>query len=386
MHIDKLILWVAGVVVLSSIGILSTEALNISTTSFNKWLPVFKTVYLRSEWKDTVNGSTNPEFIRLDNSWFYISPSALWAWLSTVLKMNASNTAQLLQVVNADIVNDAISTTKIIDWWITNDSLADVGIEARHIQNATINKTKFDPALQFPTSQIYYTNNVCAAGKAITSVNNWTATCTDLPDDFPACAEGQWPIYHWGTRDCAVMLVSNTGLVDPNWTWSVWGNIRSVLPGNVWVWLTNPTAKLNVSWSVDIYWYAEETVYCYATDSWMPIGSYNAWACAWCDSGYTYNSNTNLCEETSCAGSGWSTWYQAIYVYLGIAENEICMNMNNDMVYIDAGDSWVANTEVFADSALTIPVPAWTFIKEQWGSLNFQIDWSGRLQPTWNSC
>jgi hypothetical protein len=29
--------------------------------------------------------------------------------------MNASNTAQLIQVVNADFVNDAITTSKIID-------------------------------------------------------------------------------------------------------------------------------------------------------------------------------------------------------------------------------------------------------------------------------
>jgi hypothetical protein len=73
--------------------------------------------------------------------------------------------------------------------------LADVGIESRHILNATIDNTKFDPALQFPTSQIHYTNNVCAAGKAMTAVNNGTATCTDLPNGLPSCSEGQQPVY-----------------------------------------------------------------------------------------------------------------------------------------------------------------------------------------------
>lgn len=385
MHIDKFILWVAGVVALSGIGILSVEALNISTSSFNKWLPVFKTVFLRSEWKDTINGSVNPEFIKLDNSWLYISPSALWASLSTVLKMNASNTAQLLQVVNGDIVNDAITTTKILDWWITNDSLADVWIEARHILNATIDNSKFDPALQFPTWQIYYLYNVCASGKAVTSVNNWTATCTDVPNGLPTCSEGQWPVYLSGSRTCQTMLVSNSGFIDPNWTWFVWGNIRSIRPGNVWVWLNNPSTKLNVSWSFEVLWYAEETVYCYATDSWIPISMYNAWSCAWCNSGFVFNSNINLCEETSCAGSG-SVSYTAIYIYEDATEVDICNNTVAWVVYISSSDTWTINTEVFSNAWLSNPVPAWTFIKEQWSTQNFQVNWSGRLVPTWNSC
>jgi hypothetical protein len=110
MHINKYLLWVSSVIIIGSIWWLSAAPLAISNANFAKWFPIFKTIFFRSEGKDTINGSTNPEWVRIDNGWIYAaSPSALPdAWWN-VLKLNWGSSQIVVDpIANENIANDTI--------------------------------------------------------------------------------------------------------------------------------------------------------------------------------------------------------------------------------------------------------------------------------------
>ena len=253
-------------------------------------MPSFKTIFLRSEGKDTIGGATNPEKIRLDNNGLYISPGALPGAASNVLKMRADSTVQIDQVRNADIVDNAITNTHIKDNSIVNSNFADISIDSTHIQNSTLTINKFDPALTWPTGQVYLTNNVCTSTTAIVSVSNGTATCASLPSgggSLPTCGAGQSPVFTGGSWQCVVFQIS-AGVNDPYWTGMRTGNIRNSNGANVGIDTMSPSSTLSVSGTTKVLTYAEEMVYCYANDSWIALSVYDEEDCAGCPAGYSY--------------------------------------------------------------------------------------------------
>lgn len=310
MHINKYLLWISSVAILGSIWWLSAGTLNINNSNFDKWLPIFKTIFFRSEGKDVINGSTNPEGIRLDNSGIYTRvPNALPGGSSNVLKLNWARQIYMNPVENDNFATDSISNIKIMDNSIINSNFIDLAITNSQIRNNTIEITKFDPGITWPSGgTMYITNNVCAGLNAIISVNNGTATCALLPTGattLPTCSEWQRPVFSGGARTCQTILLWGWAS-DPYRTWSLSWYIKNSNAWNVWVWLDNPGETLTVSGSLEVLWQTEDQVYCYATDTWVWLGAYNAWACAWCNVWFHYNSTTQLCEQSSCVGT-WPT-------------------------------------------------------------------------------
>lgn len=320
MNIKKYIIWISAVAVVSSIWWLSVEALSINNANFDKGLPIFKTIFFRSEGKDSINWTTNAEWVRIDNGWIYTAPVALpWAG-GNVLKLNwASSQVFIDPVQSANIANDSISNIKIMDNSIINSNFADLAITNEQIQNNTITKLKFDPAIVWPTGwTMYITNNVCNPNNAIVSTNNGTATCALLPTwattSLPTCSAWQQPVYTGGVWACQTLLLWAWGW-DLYRTWSTGSWIANSNPGNVWIGIDNPGHTLTVSGTTNIFevqWESEEQVYCYASDTWVPVSVYNPAVCAWCSAWLSYNSISGLCEANSCIWSGavdWVCWF-----------------------------------------------------------------------------
>lgn len=316
MHINKYILWLAILSVIGWLWWLSVEALSISNSSFDKGSPVFKSIFLRSEGKDTINGATNPEKIRLDNNGLYISPWALPGALSNVLKLRADGYIQIDPVKNGDFVDNAITSNHIKNYSITNSNFNDLTIEARHLANSTIVKAKFNPAITFPNGVVYLTNNVCAYGMAITSVNGWTGSCAPLASwstTLPSCSQWEYPVYSGGAWTCEILLIWGTNNWDPYRTWSTGGWIANSNAWNVWIGTSSPSRKLTVQWTTKFLGDTEEQVYCYANDTWVSLSSYNVSFCAWCNAWFHYNATTQLCEQNSCSWTwtiieNWACW------------------------------------------------------------------------------
>lgn len=312
MHINKYLLWVSSVVIIWSIWWLSAGALTISNSNFAKWFPIFKTIFFRSEGKDSINGSTNPEGVRLDNSGIY---TAVPNWLPgggwNVLKLNWGRQIYMDPVQNGNLVNDSISSIKITNNSIINSNFADLAITNSQIKNNSIEITKFDPGIIWPSGgTMFITNNVCTTTNAIISVNNGTATCALLPTwatTLPTCSAGQQPVYSGWVWTCVTFNISAWGW-DPYRTWltisAVPSSIANSNAANVWIWTNSPSSQLTVSWSLEIMWESDEQVYCYATDTWVPLATYNASSCAWCNAWFHYNSTTSMCEQSSCVGTG----------------------------------------------------------------------------------
>ena len=364
MHINKYLLWISSVVIIWSIWWLSAGTLNISNTNFAKWFPVFKTIFFRSEGKDSINGSTNPEGIRLDSTGIYTAvPSGLPGGWWTVLKLNWGSYQIFMDPVqNANFVYDSISTNKFTDNSIVNANFSDLAITNTHIQNNTIDKLKFDPVIVWPTGgTMFITNNVCTTTNAIISVNNGTATCALLPTwaatTLPTCSEWQRPVYSGWSWTCVSILLWWASW-DPYRTWLTFTNafepnIGNSNNGNVWIWTNNPTSTLTVSWSLEVQLESEEQVYCYATDTWEGLSTYSAAECAWCSTGFTYNPTTLLCEQNSCVGTGgvdgvcgfanWQSYSAAPWKWLCSAGTATAVVWNGPWTWDCLGTNWWAN-------------------------------------------
>jgi hypothetical protein len=154
--------------------------------------------------------------------------------------------------------------------------------------------------------QLYYTNTICSGNTAIISASNGNITCATLPtwgDLPPTCGEGGTPIFTWGQWDCQLILLW-AGASDPNWTWSITGDISNSNNGNVGIATTNPGAKLNVSGSFLVDQNTEEALYCYANDTWIPVSRFNQDVCMGCEAGYSYSKSSQMCEKVNCGWGG----------------------------------------------------------------------------------
>ncbi len=312
MQNKKYVVGLIAIVVLWSLSWLSTEALNINSSSFQTWDPVFKQILFK-----LLGDKTNPSEVILDSNGVYISTNALPTNNGSVYKRLADGSMTVEQVVNQDIVSGSISTIKIMDWTITNANIANININNNNFENSTLVITKFDPTIVWPTgANSYYTNNVCAGLTAITSITAWTASCTILPawwtGTLPTCGNWEILVSNGTSWDCAVygsgygagnwgdLYWTGTTISGPNWA------IASTNTGKVGIWVTSPTQQLHVNGGtdiLDIQGTSEDQVYCYANDTWVDMSVYNPAACAWCNPGYSYNPNTLLCEQNSCLGT-----------------------------------------------------------------------------------
>ncbi len=310
MNIHKFILWGAAVAVIWSFGWLGVEALSINTSSFSRWIPVFKEIFLKASGVES-----NPAGVIVNGQWIYTAQSAVNQATadSNVLKKEwVSRNVRAREVVNNDIAVDSITNTHIINNSITNNNFADTTITNNKIVTSTLGTTKFDPSIVWPSwANLYVTNNICPGTWATYRLSWWTVYCDYLPVwptgwVMPTCAEWEMPVF-WPTwRGCEWFLLSTTWGNDANWSWTYTSNIRNKNIGNVWIWITTPNRKLTVSGSLNILQETEDETYCYATDQWVPVSSFNAIACAGCEAWYSLNTVSGKCEATSCVGCGWA--------------------------------------------------------------------------------
>lgn len=184
--------------------------------------------------------------VRLWSAWLQINLGAP----SGVLKMNWSNYITQWQVVGWDIANNTIDSTKIQNNAITNVKLADNSITNTKIVDGEISCSKLNltsfPGMSCTGSTV--TNGSCPPWQYV----QWVTTTWGI-----ICAPGWGTIVCWEWQVLQVISWVRTCVNPPSSAWGsgFWDSsnlvdIYNINAGNVGIWLTNPTAKLSVSWDV----------------------------------------------------------------------------------------------------------------------------------------
>lgn len=185
--------------------------------------------------------------IRLWSAWLQIN-----LWLpSGVLKMNWSNYITQWQVVGSDIADNTIDSTKIQNNAITNVKLADNSITNTKIVDGEISCSKLNltsfPGMSCTGSTI--TNGSCPPWEYVQWVTTtWGIICAPWSWALPTCSEWQVLEYVSGAWQCKDGPINLWG--SGFWDSANLADIYNINIGNVGIWLTNPTAKLTVSWDV----------------------------------------------------------------------------------------------------------------------------------------
>ena len=147
------------------------------------------------------------------------------------------------------IQNSAITDTKIASWSITNTKIQDGIISCDKLNLGTFPwlSCAWWPVPNGSCSPWQFLQGITATGGFICvagSGGTWS---------LPSCSEWQTITYSGWTWIC---VWTNSGW----WTWSsFWDfngiseDIRNNNAGNVWIWTVNPSSKLTVSGSVNVY-------------------------------------------------------------------------------------------------------------------------------------
>lgn len=304
----KRLLSVVGLVVLGSISWIWAYALNINSSSFDAWYPIFKKIIF------SLLGSENsPIGVQIDENGIYLSSSALPGTAGNIIKVGSDDKFIKSTIQNWDIGSGSIGPQHIATGGVTNQDIGNLQISNHHILINSLNTWVFASDINFVSGGLFYfANGVCQGSNGISAIANGAVVCSPLPNLWSGWIG--WGCIEW-----------QTPVMDENWQWTC----QWVLLGSEWEW--------------DMYWNGNNG---YTCTKWFN-------GCNTCeyDNPDDPINGSVMCTQRYCQPSeytdayciNWFSWYTTW--------------VNNAFTYTGIKDIWNANqtTPGFVWVGLTTP-------------------------------